>query len=81
MDDRQLLQRIQELVDTEHRLREQLAEGRIEEAEERERLQRAEEELDQAWDLLRQRRARKEAGLNPDDAGARPVPEVEGYDQ
>ena len=33
------------------------------------------------WDLLRQRRARSEAGLNPDEATPRPVPEVETYEQ
>ena len=81
MDEKQLLHRIQELVDEEHRLRQQLQDGQIDEDQEHERLRRAEEQLDQAWDLLRRRRARKEAGLNPDDADARPVPEVEDYDQ
>ena len=81
MDEKQLLQRIQDLVDEEHRLRQQLQDGQIDESEEHDRLRRAEEQLDQAWDLLRQRRARKDAGLNPDDADARPEPEVEGYEQ
>ena len=81
MDERQLMGRIQELVDEEHRLRQQLQEGRIDESEEHERLRRAEEQLDRMWDLLRQRRARREAGLNPDEAAPRPVPEVEDYEQ
>ena len=81
MDEKQLRERIQELVDEEHRLRQQLQEGDIEPSEEHERLRRAEEQLDQAWDLLRQRRARREAGLNPDEADARPVGEVESYQQ
>jgi hypothetical protein len=37
--------------------------------------------LDQCWDLLRQRRARRNAGLNPDDAQARPESIVEHYQQ
>ena len=81
MDDKQLLGRIQELVDEEHRLRQQLQDGQIDASEEHERLRGAEEQLDRMWDLLRQRRARRDAGLNPDDAGPRPVPEVEDYDQ
>jgi hypothetical protein len=31
--------------------------------------------------LLRQRRAKREFGESPDDSAARPVPEVEGYQQ
>ncbi|PPK92435.1 uncharacterized protein DUF2630 [Kineococcus xinjiangensis] len=81
MDEKQLLQRIQELVDEEHRLRQQLQDGQIDESEEHARLRQAEEQLDQAWDLLRQRRARRDAGLNPDDVDPRPVPEVEDYEQ
>ena len=81
MDEKQLLQRIQDLVDEEHRLRQQLQDGQIDESEEHERLRQTEEQLDKAWDLLRQRRARKDAGLNPDDAAPRPVPEVEDYEQ
>jgi len=50
-------------------------------AQEREQLRAAEEALDQCWDLLRQRRARREFGDNPNDAAARPVSEVESYQQ
>lgn len=81
MDDKQILGQIDELIGTEHELRTKLAAGSLSGAEERERLRAAEEALDQCWDLLRQRRARREFGENPDDANARPVPEVEGYQQ
>jgi Protein of unknown function (DUF2630) len=37
--------------------------------------------LDQCWDLLRQRRARREFGLNPDEAKERPADIVEHYQQ
>ena len=67
MDDKEILAHIDDLIQTEHKLREQL--------------KAAEEALDQCWDLLRQRRARREFGENPNEALARPVGEVEGYMQ
>ncbi len=79
MDDKEILGRIDELIKTEHQLREKLAEGQLSEGEEQARLQTAEEALDQCWDLLRQRRARREFGEDPEQAAARPAPEVEGY--
>jgi Protein of unknown function (DUF2630) len=81
MDDKEILARIDELINTEHALREQHAAGQLTSAQEREQLRAAEEALDQCWDLLRQRRARREFGENPNDAAARPVTEVEGYMQ
>jgi hypothetical protein len=81
MDDKEILAQIGDLIQTEHKLRQQLATGELSGAEERERLRSAEEALDQCWDLLRQRRARREFGENPDEATARPVSEVEGYQQ
>jgi len=81
MDDKEIMAHIDELIQTEHQLRGQLAAGELSGQEERERLRSAEEALDQCWDLLRQRRARREFGENPDDAMARPVGEVEGYQQ
>ncbi len=81
MDDKQIIAHIDELIETEHKLREQLAAGQLNAVEERERLRAIEAELDQYWDLLRQRRARREFGENPDDAAPRPVSEVEGYQQ
>jgi len=81
MDDKEIMGRISELIQTEHELRDQLASGRLSSEQERERLRSAEEALDQCWDLLRQRRARREFGENPDSAIVRPVAEVEGYQQ
>src|SRR6516165_8226018 len=76
MDDKEIMSHIDELIQTEHQLRRQLAAGELGSAEERERLRSAEEALDQCWDLLRQRRARREFGENPDDAIVRPAGEV-----
>ncbi len=81
MDDKEILTHIDELIETEHKLREQLAAGQLNALDERDRLRAAEDALDQCWDLLRQRRARREFGENPDAAAARPVSEVEGYQQ
>ena len=81
MDDKEIMAHIDELIQTEHELRSQLATGELSSQEERERLRSAEEALDQCWDLLRQRRARREFGENPEGAASRPVSEVEGYQQ
>ena len=81
MDDKEIMSRINELIDTEHELRGQLQRGELSSEQERERLRSAEEALDQCWDLLRQRRARRQYGENPDGAQVRPVDEVEGYQQ
>ena len=81
MDDKEILDRIHGLIETEHALRSQLATGQLSSEQERERLRSAEEALEQCWDLLRQRRARREFGENPDDAIVRPAAEVEGYQQ
>ena len=79
MDDKQILQRISELVDEEHGLRTRAQQGQIDDAEEHARLQELEVALDQCWDLLRQRRAARESGADPNAAQARPVSEVERY--
>jgi hypothetical protein len=81
MDDKDIMARISDLIDTEHQLRTQHARGELSTEQERERLRSAEEALDQCWDLLRQRRARRQYGENPEGAEARPVSEVEGYQQ
>lgn len=81
MDDKDIMTRIGDLIDTEHELREQLQRGELNSEQERERLRSAEEALDQCWDLLRQRRAKRQYGENPDGAAVRPVSEVEGYQQ
>ena len=74
-DDRTTLERIHALVEEEHQLRSGDAPPSAE------RLQEIEELLDQCWDLLRQRRAHREFAIDPDDAQARPVETVEGYEQ
>jgi hypothetical protein len=79
--DHDIMARITELIATEHELRSQLAAGELSSEQEHERLRSAEEALDQCWDLLRQRRAKRQYGENPDGAEARPVSEVEGYQQ
>jgi hypothetical protein len=76
VDDKTILDHINELAAEEHRLRESHA---THSREDRQRLEALERELDQAWDLLRQRRARSEYGEDPDDARERSVDEVEGY--
>lgn len=86
MDNQDILQRIQALVDEEHRLRDEGKGGASDDAgpepEDRlARLRQVEEALDQCWDLLRQRRAKAKAGEDPGEADARPVSEVEGYRQ
>jgi hypothetical protein len=79
MNDKEILGQIDDLIKTEHELREKLTAGELSEPEEQARLQLAEEALDQCWDLLRQRRARREFGGDPDQAEARPASEVESY--
>ena len=81
MDDKEIMGRITELIDTEHQLRSQLAQGELTSEQERAQLRSTEEALDQCWDLLRQRRAKRQYGESPDGAEARPVPEVEKYQQ
>ena len=68
MDDKEIMAHINELIETEHKLRQQLAAGELSGPEEHERLRSAEEALDQCWDLLRQRRALRETGGDPSTA-------------
>jgi hypothetical protein len=79
MGENDVLSRIRELVEEEHALRRRTQAGELDGAEEQTRLARLEESLDQCWDLLRQRRALQVAGQNADDAGVRPISDVEGY--
>ena len=75
MDEKDILSRISDLVDEEHRLRE----GGEHTDEQRSRITDLEAQLDQCWDLLRQRRAKRQYGEDPEDAEARPASEVENY--
>jgi hypothetical protein len=80
MDDAQIVSRISELADEEHRLeRSHAGDGLAE--DELARMRDIEVALDQCWDLLRQRRARRAAGEDPDAAAVRPEGVVEGYQQ
>jgi hypothetical protein len=79
MDDKEILGHIDELIQNEHELRAQVAEGKLPSDEEQARLRSVEESLDQCWDLLRQRRARREFDEDPGETATRPASEVEGY--
>jgi hypothetical protein len=75
MDEKEIFDRINALVDEEHKLRE----GTEHTEEQRARIGALEAHLDQCWDLLRQRRAKRQYHENPDEAAARPERQVEGY--
>jgi hypothetical protein len=80
ISDEALVERIDELVEEEHRLEREHAGAELGDAD-RDRLRHLEVQLDQAWDLLRRRRARRNAGLDPDLEAARPEDVVENYQQ
>jgi hypothetical protein len=81
MDDKTVLNRINDLVAEEERLLEssRAIEG-LSDADDA-RLKAVEVALDQCWDLLRQRRAKRHAGQDPDEAQVRDPSTVEGYVQ
>lgn len=78
--DRGIHDHIKDLVSQEHALREQVQSGGIDRAEEQAKLKAVEEALDQCWDLLRQRDALRAVGQDPSSAEARPVKQVENYE-
>jgi hypothetical protein len=78
MEDESVLERINELAAEEHELFQKESRGEATETDV-ERLRHLEITLDQSWDLLHQRRARRDAGLDPDDAKVRDERTVEGY--
>ena len=80
MDDATIHDRIERLVAEEQELWQRESDG-IAAPGDRERLSELAVSLDQCWDLLRQRRARRSAGLDPDEAEARPADVVERYEQ
>jgi hypothetical protein len=80
MEDRALHQHIEDLVALEERLLHAHANDGLS-PEEHERLEAVRVQLDRYWDLLRQRRARRQAGLDPDEASLRDAGTVEGYEQ
>ncbi|HKS49610.1 MAG TPA: DUF2630 family protein [Amycolatopsis sp.] len=80
MADKDIIADIDELIAEEHRLRSRAVGGGLSDVEQA-RIRHLEEQLDQCWDLLRRRRARREFGEDPDGADARPVREIESYQQ
>ncbi len=78
MNDSDILQHIQQLVKEEHDLMNEAEEKPLSE-EQLARMQQLQVHLDQLWDLLRQRRARREFGLNPNEASERDPSTVEHY--
>jgi len=80
MDDRDLLQRISELDGEEQGLYQRAEQEHGLDEDEKARLRGIEVLLDQCWDLLRQRRARREFGLDPNDAKLRDATTGERYE-
>lgn len=78
MEDKDVIDRINELAREEHELWGREAQGDASESD-RDRLRRLEVTLDQCWDLLHQRRARRRAGMDPGEARVRDPDTVEGY--
>jgi len=81
VNDRRILDHINELVDEEHALYRRAEEDGGLNAAERERLHQLKVQLDQAWDLLDQRRALRGAGRDPNEAHERSANLVENYQQ
>ncbi len=81
MEDKDIMKRIGELDQEEHRLLEsaELAQG-LNQAS-RERMHALHVEIDRLWDLIRQRRGRRHAGLDPEGAKLRSASVVENYKQ
>jgi hypothetical protein len=80
MNDSEVLGRIDQLVAEEQQLYEREGHGDLK-TDDRVRLDEIAVSLDRCWDLLRQRRARREFGLDPDEAQARSAETVEHYEQ
>jgi Protein of unknown function (DUF2630) len=78
MEDQSVIERINELAREEHELFEKESKGQASD-QDRDRMKKLEVTLDQCWDLLHQRRARRNAGLDPDQAEVRDEKTVEGY--
>jgi hypothetical protein len=78
MDENDIIEHINRLAREEHKLFERELQGKANLVDE-ERMHRLETMLDQCWDLLRQRRARREFGLDADDAQMRDAKTIKGY--
>jgi hypothetical protein len=78
MDDKEIVERINQLAAEEQRLEEaHVGEGLSD--DELTRKRELEITLDEMWDLLRQRRAKRTAGQAPETAEQRSAGTVEGY--
>jgi hypothetical protein len=80
MDDRQVLDRIDKLVQEEEALLHR-HEGEGLDDDEHARLDELRIQLDKAYDYLRQRRALRHSGQDPEDASMRDGGTVETYEQ
>ena len=78
MDDKQIVQQINDLAAEEQRLEEAHV-GTGLSGDELQRKRDLEVTLDELWDLLRQRRAKRNAGQDPEAAAQRSADTVEGY--
>ena len=78
MDDKNVLSHIDTLSQEEHELFERESHGKATQADQV-RLKQLETLLDQCWDLLRQRRAKREFGLDPEEAKIRDPKTIKGY--
>ena len=81
MDDRGLMAHINDLSQEEEQLWSRASQEGGLDAAEQERLHQLKLDLDQSYDLLNQRRARRNAGLDPEEAKPRPIDVVENYEQ
>ena len=81
MTDLDIFHKINALSAEEEQLYASAADGAGLTQEELDRLEGIKVELDRCYDLLHQRQARAAAGLNPEEATARPEEVVERYQQ
>jgi len=79
MNDAEVLAHIEKLVSEEDGLYAHAADGHGMDGEQKRRLHEIQVHLDQCWDLLRQRQARREFGMDPDEAKVRSAEMVERY--
>jgi hypothetical protein len=81
MTDRPILDHINALANEEAQLWERASAGGGLGTADQERLDTIKVELDRCYDLLHQRQARRDAGLDPEEAELRPAEVVERYQQ
>lgn len=79
MSDGAIHDKIDELVQEQHRLRDQIGTGEISSAQGQQRLTSIQTELDRLWDLLRQQEAKQEFPDSEADPHERSASTVEGY--